>query len=172
MWWTNQIPNVPGLSFFLVSEVYSSDFMMLFMALIACWWKLETQDPNEVWWNVYSFNKLEQCWYSSGPLLIWDYSLLRCPPLLLLAPLFLHFLVICRLCSHEGSLLAFKLSLLVIWFWDEQSLHDPFSYRHAFLHFFWIVFVCSQVFWSPFFRVRIRDLMFVFGSQSDHVPFT
>ena len=52
-------------------------------------------------------------------------------PLLLLAPLFLHFLVICRLCSHEGSLLAFKLSLRVIWFWDEHSLHAPFSYRHA-----------------------------------------
>lgn len=41
-----------------------------------------------------------------------------------------------------------------------------------FLHFFWIVFVCSHVFWSPFFRVRIRDLMFVLGSQSDHPPFT
>jgi hypothetical protein len=52
-------------------------------------------------------------------------------PLLLLVPLFLHFLVICRLCSHEGSLLAFKLSLRVIWFWDEHSLHAPFSYRHA-----------------------------------------
>jgi len=52
-------------------------------------------------------------------------------PLLLLAPLFLHFFVICRLCSHEGSLLAFKLSLRVIWFWDEHSLHAPFSYRHA-----------------------------------------
>lgn len=52
-------------------------------------------------------------------------------PLLFLAPLFLHFLVICRLCSHEGSLLAFKLSLRVIWFCDEHSLHTPFSYRHA-----------------------------------------
>jgi len=52
-------------------------------------------------------------------------------PLLLLAPLFLHFLVICRLCSHEGSLLGFKMSLRVIWFWDEHSLHAPFSYRHA-----------------------------------------
>lgn len=81
MWWTNQIPNVPGLSFFLLSEVHSPDFMMLlFMALIAYGWKLETQDSNEVWWNVYSCNKLEQCWYGSGPLLIWDYSLLRCPP--------------------------------------------------------------------------------------------
>lgn len=80
-------------------------------------------------------------------------------PLLLLAPLFLHFLVICRLCSHEGSLLAFKLSLRVIWFWDEHSLHAPFSYRHAVgkmgTHYYMPNFIAKAA--SIFHRANLYD---------------
>lgn len=41
-----------------------------------------------------------------------------------------------------------------------------------FLHFFWMVLVCSQEAWSPFFSVNVRDRVFDLASQSDHAPFT
>lgn len=84
----------------------------------------------------------------------------------------LHFFVICRFCSHDGSLFGFNLSLRVIWPCGLHSAQVPFSYRQAFLHFFWTVFVGSHVGWSPFLSVSVRALILVFGSHSDHCPFT
>jgi hypothetical protein len=43
VWWTNPIPNISWT--FLLSEVFSPDFMLVvFTALNAWWWKLENQD--------------------------------------------------------------------------------------------------------------------------------
>lgn len=82
----------------------------------------------------------------------------------------LHLLVSRRVFSQVVSLFAFRLSFLVI-SWFTHPLHVPFSYRHAFLHFFWIVLVCSQDL-SPFLRFRVRDRKLVLESHSDHWPFT
>lgn len=82
----------------------------------------------------------------------------------------LHLLVSRRVFSQDVSLFAFRLSILVI-IWFTHPLHVPFSYRHAFLHFFCIVLVCSQDL-SPFLRLRVRDRVLVFESHSDHWPFT
>ena len=84
----------------------------------------------------------------------------------------LHFFFICLFCSQEGSLLFFSLSFLVIWLLALHSPQAPFSYLHAFLHFFSIVLVNSHVVWSPFFRVKVLERMLVFESQSDQAPFT
>jgi hypothetical protein len=99
------------------------------------------------------------------------YCLLRRVAFVGLALLGLHFFVICLFCSQLASLLGFNLSFRVIKLWALQSPQVPFSYRHAFLHFFWMVFVDSHVVWLPFFNVNVRERMLVFESHSDHAPF-